>query len=77
MSNVFAMNETVIESHPDNALDDLRLDRPFKEFKDLCDGIDLEKMTVKEHSHIPWLIIVYKYLRIWMNTVSCLTTERS
>lgn len=71
------MNETVIESHPDNALDDLRLDRPFKEFKDLCDGIDLEKMTVKEHSHIPWLIIVYKYLRIWMNTVSCLTTERS
>ncbi|CAD5119102.1 DgyrCDS7747 [Dimorphilus gyrociliatus] len=58
---------TVIESHPDNALDDLRLDRPFKEFRDLCDACDLGKMNVKEHSHIPWLIVVYKYLEIWKN----------
>ncbi|KAG8144000.1 putative NEDD8-activating enzyme E1 regulatory subunit protein [Naja naja] len=45
----------VIESHPDNALDDLRLDNPFPELRE------------HEHSHIPWIVIVSQYIEKWCN----------
>ncbi|ESO96926.1 hypothetical protein LOTGIDRAFT_231724 [Lottia gigantea] len=59
---------TVIESHPDNTLEDLRLDRPIPAFQQFCDSLDLCTMTKKDHSHTPWLVIVYKYLQQWKNT---------
>ena len=37
----------VVESQPDNVLDDLRLDRPFDSFIELCDSLDLSTMTRK------------------------------
>ncbi|KAJ7311967.1 hypothetical protein JRQ81_006291 [Phrynocephalus forsythii] len=57
----------VIESHPDNALDDLRLDNPFLELKEHIQSYDLDNMEKKEHSHIPWIVIVAKYLEKWYN----------
>lgn len=37
----------VIESHPDNALEDLRLDQPFAELKDHFKSYDLDSMNKK------------------------------
>ncbi|XP_041849360.1 NEDD8-activating enzyme E1 regulatory subunit [Melanotaenia boesemani] len=58
---------TVVESHPDNALEDLRLDQPFDEFKNHIESYDLDSMDKKDHSHTPWIIIVAKYLEIWLS----------
>ncbi|KAK5603695.1 NEDD8-activating enzyme E1 regulatory subunit [Crenichthys baileyi] len=60
---------TVIESHPDNALEDLRLDQPFDEFKKHINSYDLTSMDKKDHSHTPWIIIVAKYLDRWLSEV--------
>jgi amyloid beta precursor protein binding protein 1 len=56
---------TVIESHPDNVHDDLRLDRPFPGLVQYADSLDLSTMNKKEHSQTPWLIILYKFLQLW------------
>lgn len=37
----------MIESHPDNALEDLRLDQPFEEFTDHLQSYDLASMDKK------------------------------
>lgn len=37
----------MIESHPDNALEDLRLDQPFDEFTDHLQSYDLDSMDKK------------------------------
>uniref|UniRef100_A0A673YBQ7 NEDD8-activating enzyme E1 regulatory subunit n=1 Tax=Salmo trutta TaxID=8032 RepID=A0A673YBQ7_SALTR len=60
---------TVIESHPDNALEDLRLDQPFAELKSHIQSYDLEGMGKKDHGHTPWIIIVAKYLEKWFSEV--------
>uniref|UniRef100_A0A3B5APZ1 NEDD8-activating enzyme E1 regulatory subunit n=1 Tax=Stegastes partitus TaxID=144197 RepID=A0A3B5APZ1_9TELE len=63
---------TVIESHPDNALEDLRLDQPFAEFQNHIKSYDLDSMDKKDHSHTPWVIIVAKYLEKWLSEHNCL-----
>ncbi|XP_038628682.1 NEDD8-activating enzyme E1 regulatory subunit [Tachyglossus aculeatus] len=55
----------VIESHPDNALEDLRLDKPFPELRDHIQSYDLDSMERKDHSHTPWIVIIAKYLDQW------------
>ncbi|KAK3579197.1 hypothetical protein CHS0354_022737 [Potamilus streckersoni] len=56
---------TVVESHPDNTHEDLRLDRPFPALVQYCDSLHLETMNSKDHSHTPWLVILFKYLQEW------------
>ncbi|KAJ8249407.1 hypothetical protein GJAV_G00234470 [Gymnothorax javanicus] len=58
---------TVIESHPDNALEDLRLDQPFAELQNHFQSYDLDNMDKKDHSHTPWIIVVAKYLEKWFS----------
>ncbi|GLV33977.1 beta-Amyloid precursor protein binding protein 1 [Carabus blaptoides fortunei] len=55
----------IIESHPDNETPDLRLDRPFALLREHMDKLDLACMDLKEHSHVPYLVILYKYLEKW------------
>lgn len=43
----FFISFLVIESHPDNALEDLRLDKPFAELKDHVKSYDLDNMDKK------------------------------
>uniref|UniRef100_A0A3Q2YZE7 NEDD8-activating enzyme E1 regulatory subunit n=1 Tax=Hippocampus comes TaxID=109280 RepID=A0A3Q2YZE7_HIPCM len=57
---------TVIESHPDNALEDLRIDQPFAEFKKHIQAYDLERMDKKDHSHTPWIVVIAKCLEKWL-----------
>ena len=59
----------VVESHPDNTHEDLRLDRPFPGLAKFADELDLDSMSKKDHMHTPWLIIIYKYLQKWKEQV--------
>ncbi|XP_062997186.1 NEDD8-activating enzyme E1 regulatory subunit isoform X2 [Elgaria multicarinata webbii] len=43
----------VVESHPDNALDDLRLDNPFPELREHVQSYDLDNMEKKNSGQIP------------------------
>lgn len=45
--SLLAAISSVIESHPDNALEDLRLDQPFAEFKKHIQSYDLDSMDKK------------------------------
>ncbi|XP_075045125.1 NEDD8-activating enzyme E1 regulatory subunit [Mixophyes fleayi] len=62
---IIVKEHTVIESHPDNALEDLRLDQPFSELKEHLQLCDLDRMERKDHIHTPWIIVVAKYLEKW------------
>lgn len=55
----------VIESHPDNHHEDLRLNCPFSGLVDFMNSIHLDEVDNTQHSNIPYLIILYKFLRIW------------
>lgn len=57
---------TVIETHPDNETLDLRLDRVFDSLKKHLDSINLDEMSFKDHCHVPYLVILYKYLQKWI-----------
>ena len=59
----------IVEAHPDNVIPDLRLDKPFEELVQFCNSIDLDNLKDADHSHIPYLIILYKYLQIWKSQV--------
>ncbi|XP_047098268.1 NEDD8-activating enzyme E1 regulatory subunit [Schistocerca piceifrons] len=56
---------TVIETHPDNQMPDLRLDKPFSALQNHIDCINLDLMEYKDHAHVPYVIILYKYLQKW------------
>ena len=55
----------IIESHPDNTLEDLRLDKPFPALAAYMDGLDLEAMDKAEHGHTPYVVLLYKFLKKW------------
>ncbi|XP_067011106.1 NEDD8-activating enzyme E1 regulatory subunit [Anabrus simplex] len=56
---------TIVETHPDNQMSDLRLDKPFSSIKEHVESIDLDKMDLKEHAHVPYLVILFKVLDAW------------
>lgn len=57
---------TVIESHPDNTLEDLRLDNPFPALREHFEKFyNLDELSRKELAHLPYLIILNKYLMDW------------
>lgn len=57
---------TVIESHPDNEVTDLRLDKPFELLEKYLDSINLDELDIKDHSHTPYVVILYKFLLKWL-----------
>ena len=56
---------TVIESHPDNVIEDLRLDIPFEELVQFFDEQKFDDMTKNEYLHTPYIVILFKYLQMW------------
>ncbi|XP_014487243.1 PREDICTED: NEDD8-activating enzyme E1 regulatory subunit isoform X2 [Dinoponera quadriceps] len=63
---------TVVETHPDNETLDLRLDKPFDSLKKHLDSINLDDMSFKDHCHVPYLIILYKFLEEWIHNYGAL-----
>jgi len=58
----------VWEAHPDAPILDLRLDKPFPEMEKYMQSQDLQTMNKKDHSHTPYLVILYKCLMEWLQT---------
>ncbi len=55
----------VIEAHPDNSHNDLRLDCPFPSLVTYMDQIDLDNCDNTAHGNIPYLAVLYKYILKW------------
>ena len=55
----------IVESHPDNYHEDLRLDCPFAGLSQFMATIDLDEVDNTQHSNIPYLVILYKFLQQW------------
>ncbi|CAG9100683.1 unnamed protein product [Plutella xylostella] len=55
----------VIETHPDNEQPDLRLDVPFPALAKYLADIDIDAVDLKDHGHIPWIVILYKAVQKW------------
>ncbi|KAI8984578.1 Appbp1-Uba3-Nedd8, an E1-ubiquitin-like protein complex with Atp [Mycotypha africana] len=64
MFSVQAPEHTIIESHPENTVD-LRLACPFKQLVDYVATIDLDKMDQTDHSHVPFVVVILKYVEAW------------
>ena len=65
----------MIEAHPDNELPDLRLNQPFDELKNFCKSIDMSQLSDAEHAHVPYLVILYKYLIAYKSEVLVLVLD--
>ncbi|CAG8565652.1 5552_t:CDS:2 [Acaulospora colombiana] len=55
---------TVVETHPDNVVD-LRLDKPFSALEQYVMTFDFDSMDNMDHGHIPYVVILLKYLDQW------------
>ncbi|KAK9236603.1 hypothetical protein V1525DRAFT_362529 [Lipomyces kononenkoae] len=55
---------TVVESHPDSTVD-LRLDCPWPELEKFAAAIDLDALDETDHAHVPYVVILLKYLKQW------------
>eukprot|EP01132_Coremiostelium_polycephalum_P005270 gene5270-6561_t len=55
----------IIESKPDTPLDDLRIFTPFKELEEHAHKIELEGLNSQQHSHIPYVVLLIKFLKEW------------
>lgn len=58
----------IVETHPDNEQVDLRLDVPFQSLADYLDAFDIEAVDLKDHGHIPWIVILYKAAQKWQTS---------
>ncbi|EGG14761.1 amyloid beta precursor protein-binding protein 1 [Cavenderia fasciculata] len=57
----------IIESKPDTPLDDLRIYNPWKELEVESDNVDLSNMNAQQHSHVPYILLLVKFLKEWRN----------
>ena len=58
----------IVETHPDDRTQDLRLDQPWPELANWleAEGKRMEDMDLKDHSHTPYPVIIYRQLQKWM-----------
>ena len=56
---------TIIESHPDNVLADLRLDVPFPGLSQFMESQNMAEMSKTDYLHTPYVVILYKYMEEW------------
>ncbi|CAA9996397.1 unnamed protein product [Nesidiocoris tenuis] len=59
---------TIIESHPDTQNPDLRLDKPFPTLVAHLDSVELSKMDLKDHAHVPYVVPLYEAMKEWRST---------
>lgn len=55
----------MIEAHPDDAIPDLRLDRPLNAFRELCNAVEMNSLSREDHLHLPSIIVLFKTLQLW------------
>lgn len=62
---VVVRSHEIIESHPDNSHEDLRLDCPFRELKLYSDSFDMDALDDAQHSNVPYLVVLITFLDKW------------
>ena len=67
---VVSSEHAVVESHPDNPVEDLRLDAPLSEVQKLADQLDFSTLDSKAKKHVPFLLILLKASKLWKDSVS-------
>jgi len=65
---VVVPEHTVVETHPDNPIDDLRLDAPLPELQELANAVDLSTLDSEQRAHVPYLLLLLKAKHIWKQT---------
>jgi NEDD8-activating enzyme E1 regulatory subunit len=58
-------NHFIIESKPDSEKIDLRIAQPFVELESVCATYDFQDLDSRQHSHIPFVIILAKATSAW------------
>eukprot|EP00999_Lentomonas_sp_LEN2_P001786 NODE_289_length_1711_cov_94.194444_g260_i0.p1 GENE.NODE_289_length_1711_cov_94.194444_g260_i0~~NODE_289_length_1711_cov_94.194444_g260_i0.p1 ORF type:complete len:552 (-),score=100.04 NODE_289_length_1711_cov_94.194444_g260_i0:55-1638(-) len=56
---------TVVETHPDNPIVDLRLDNPLPELVQLVASTDLMGMSSKDYAHVPFVVLLLFHMDLW------------
>ncbi|ORX50586.1 hypothetical protein DM01DRAFT_1325015 [Hesseltinella vesiculosa] len=64
MFRIQAPEHTVIESHPENAVD-LRLTQPMDELAAYAASFDLDAMDQTDHGHVPFVVILLQFVEKW------------
>lgn len=64
MFSIQAPEHTIIESHPENAID-LRLSCPFQELVEHTASFDLDSLDKTDHAHVPFVIILLKFVEVY------------
>ncbi|CAO3679909.1 unnamed protein product [Rhizopus stolonifer] len=64
MFSIQAPEHTIIESHPENAID-LRLSCPFQELVEHAASFDLDSLDKTDHAHVPFVIILLKFVEAY------------
>jgi amyloid beta precursor protein binding protein 1 len=59
----------VVESKKDGDKFDLRISNAFEELKVFCDNINMDELDSMEHSHVPFIVILYKAIEKWKTEV--------
>ncbi|KAE9419802.1 hypothetical protein Angca_004194, partial [Angiostrongylus cantonensis] len=54
---VFVQEHTIANNHEENALPDLRIDKPFPKLLEMVANTNLESMTLEELRHTPYIIL--------------------
>ncbi|GBG92527.1 hypothetical protein CBR_g55862 [Chara braunii] len=55
----------VIESKPDNPLDDLRIHRPWEELREFANSCDIDTEDLLVHQHIPFAVLLVRIADEW------------
>ncbi|CAG8506643.1 7372_t:CDS:10 [Diversispora eburnea] len=61
---IMVPEHTVVETHPENVVD-LRIDTPFPAIEKYAKNLDFDSLDNTDHAHIPYVIILLKYLDQW------------
>jgi len=56
---------TIVESHPEEPGDDLRLYEPFPALEKFCESIDVESLDSHHHGHTPYVVLLIQELLKW------------
>ena len=58
----------IIESKPENVSHNLHIFNPFPELAAFCTKFDMTQMDSQEHSHTPYVVILYQCLQEYLTT---------
>lgn len=61
-----AYRHSIIEGKPDGKLWDLRIANSFPALEAHCEAIDVDKLDIIEHSHLPFVVILYYAKKIFL-----------